>query len=248
MRVDEMGAPLQFARDAQVWAGRRTSRPRSPRSRTTSSRSSAATPGWSAKAIGVVGLITPWNWPFNQIVCKVAPALAAGCTMVLKPSEIAPLSGVVFAEIMHAAGVPPGVFNLVNGDGPTVGQALALHPGRRHDVLHRFDARRRHGREDRRRHGQARHQELGGKSANIILPDADLEKAVRQGVRSLLQQHRAVLRCADAHAGAARAARRGAGRGKAGGGQARQGGRSAQRRTRNSAPWSARRSSTRSSA
>ena len=76
----------------------------------------------------MVGLITPWNWPLNQIVCKVAPALAAGCTMVLKPSEIAPLSGILFAEIVHAAQVPAGVFNLVNGDGPTVGQALALHP------------------------------------------------------------------------------------------------------------------------
>ncbi len=78
--------------------------------------------------IGVVGLITPWNWPLNQITCKVGPALAAGCTMVLKPSEIAPLDAIIFAEILHEAGVPPGVFNLVNGDGPTVGQALASTP------------------------------------------------------------------------------------------------------------------------
>ena len=81
------------------------------------------------EAIGVVGMITPWNWPINQIVCKVAPALAAGCTMVLKPSEIAPLSGIIWAEIMHEAGVPKGVFNLVQGDGPTVGAAIAAHPG-----------------------------------------------------------------------------------------------------------------------
>jgi aldehyde dehydrogenase (NAD+) len=79
--------------------------------------------------IGVVGMITPWNWPLNQIMCKVAPALAAGCTMVLKPSEIAPLNAIIFAEAMDEAGVPKGVFNLVNGDGPTVGEAIARHPG-----------------------------------------------------------------------------------------------------------------------
>ena len=78
--------------------------------------------------IGVCGFITPWNWPVNQIACKVFPALAAGCTMVLKPSEIAPLNAIVFAQILHEAGVPAGVFNLVNGDGPTVGQAIASHP------------------------------------------------------------------------------------------------------------------------
>ena len=78
--------------------------------------------------IGVCGLITPWNWPMNQIVCKVAPAIAAGCTIVLKPSELAPLSAYLFAQILHEAGVPPGVFNLVNGDGPTVGAAMSSHP------------------------------------------------------------------------------------------------------------------------
>ncbi|MFN9927631.1 MAG: aldehyde dehydrogenase family protein, partial [Phenylobacterium sp.] len=78
--------------------------------------------------IGVCGFITPWNWPLNQIVCKVAPAIATGCTMVLKPSEVAPFSGQIFAEIMHAAGVPAGVFNMVQGDGPTVGAAISSHP------------------------------------------------------------------------------------------------------------------------
>ena len=78
--------------------------------------------------IGVVGMITPWNWPINQITCKVCPAIAAGCTMVLKPSEIAPMDAIIFAEVMHEAGVPPGVFNLVNGDGPGVGTALSEHP------------------------------------------------------------------------------------------------------------------------
>ena len=78
--------------------------------------------------IGVCGMITPWNWPINQIACKVVPALATGCTMVLKPSEIAPFSGYLWAEVLHAAGVPAGVFNLVNGDGPTVGAAISSHP------------------------------------------------------------------------------------------------------------------------
>ena len=79
------------------------------------------------EAVGVCGFITPWNWPINQITCKVAPALAAGCTMVLKPSEIAPLNAILFAEILDEAGVPAGVFNLVNGDGPTVGEAMSSH-------------------------------------------------------------------------------------------------------------------------
>src|SRR6185437_1221288 len=79
--------------------------------------------------VGVCGFITPWNWPINQIVCTVAPALAAGCTIVLKPSEVAPMNAMLFADVLHEAGVPPGVFNLVNGDGPTVGEAMSSHPG-----------------------------------------------------------------------------------------------------------------------
>ena len=75
------------------------------------------------------GFITPWNWPINQIVCKVAPALAAGCTIILKPSEVAPMNAMLFADVLHEAGVPAGVFNLVNGDGPTVGEAMSSHPG-----------------------------------------------------------------------------------------------------------------------
>ncbi len=128
--------------------------------------------------VGVVGMITPWNWPINQIACKVAPALAAGCTMVLKPSEVAPLNAIIFAEIMHEAGVPAGVFNLVNGDGPTVGAHLSQHPGV--DMMS-FTGSTRAGVEVAK--GAAPTvkrvaQELGGKSANIILDDADLEKAV----------------------------------------------------------------------
>src|SRR5260221_7102367 len=133
--------------------------------------------------IGVCGLITPWNWPMNQIVCKVAPALAAGCTMVLKPSEIAPLSAYLFTEILHEAGVPAGVFNMVNGDGPTVGSAIASHP----DVaLVSFTGSTRAGVAVASAAAPTVKrvtQELGGKSANIILDDADLEKAVTEGVR-----------------------------------------------------------------
>lgn len=133
--------------------------------------------------IGVCGFITPWNWPINQIMCKVAPALAAGCTMVLKPSEIAPLNAIIFAEVLHAAGVPKGVFNLVNGDGPTVGQAIASHP----DVdLVSFTGSTRAGIAVAKAAADTVkrvHQELGGKSANIILADADLQKAVSGGVR-----------------------------------------------------------------
>jgi aldehyde dehydrogenase (NAD+) len=134
--------------------------------------------------IGVCGLITPWNWPMNQIVCKVAPALAAGCTMVLKPSEQAPLSAYLFARILDEAGLPPGVFNLVNGDGPTVGAAISSHP----DVaMISFTGSTRAGVAvaSAAAPGVKRvTQELGGKSANIILDDADLANAVKEGVQA----------------------------------------------------------------
>jgi aldehyde dehydrogenase (NAD+) len=132
--------------------------------------------------IGVVGLITPWNWPLNQITCKVGPALAAGCTMVLKPSEIAPLDAVIFAEIFDEAGVPKGVFNLVNGDGPSVGQAIASHP----DVdMVSFTGSTRAGILVAKAAADTVkrvHQELGGKSANILFPDVDFSVAVKKGV------------------------------------------------------------------
>jgi aldehyde dehydrogenase (NAD+) len=136
--------------------------------------------------IGVCGFITPWNWPMNQIACKVAPALATGCTMVLKPSEIAPFSGYLFAEILHAAGVPAGVFNLVNGDGPGVGAAISSHP----DVdMVSFTGSTRAGVEVAKAAAptvKRVHQELGGKSPNIILEDADLKKAVTGGIRQVM--------------------------------------------------------------
>jgi aldehyde dehydrogenase (NAD+) len=136
------------------------------------------------EAIGVCGLITPWNWPMNQIACKVAPALAAGCTMVLKPSEVAPLSAYLFAQILDDAGVPAGVFNLVNGDGATAGAALSAHP----DVaMISFTGSTRGGVEVAAAAAPTVKrvtQELGGKSANIILEDADIEAAVKEGVQA----------------------------------------------------------------
>jgi aldehyde dehydrogenase (NAD+) len=136
--------------------------------------------------VGVCGFITPWNWPINQITCKVAPALAAGCTMVLKPSEIAPLNAILFAEVLHEAGVPPGVFNLVNGDGPTVGEAMSAHPGI--DMMS-FTGSTRAGIAVAKAAADTVKrvaQELGGKSANIVLEDADLQKAVAGGVMQMM--------------------------------------------------------------
>jgi aldehyde dehydrogenase (NAD+) len=136
--------------------------------------------------IGVCGFITPWNWPVNQIACKVAPALATGCTMVLKPSEVAPFSGYIWTEILHAAGVPAGVYNMVNGDGPTVGAAISSHPGV--DMVS-FTGSTRAGIEVAKNAAptvKRVHQELGGKSPNIILEDADFAKAVSGGVSSVM--------------------------------------------------------------
>lgn len=134
------------------------------------------------EAIGVCGLITPWNWPVNQIVGKFVSALAAGCTCVVKPSEIAPLSAIVLAEILHEAGVPKGVFNLVNGEGLIVGQAIAEHP----DVdMVSFTGSTRSGvmvAQAAAPTVKRVHQELGGKSANIILPGTELEATISAGV------------------------------------------------------------------
>jgi len=132
--------------------------------------------------VGVCGLITPWNWPINQIACKVAPALAAGCTMVLKPSEVSPLNALIFAEVLHEAGVPAGVFNLVNGDGLSVGEAMSSHP----DIdMMSFTGSTRAGVAVAKASADTVKrvsQELGGKSANIILDDADFNKSVAGGV------------------------------------------------------------------
>ncbi|MEU8193525.1 aldehyde dehydrogenase family protein [Microbispora amethystogenes] len=132
--------------------------------------------------VGVVGAITPWNYPLHQVVCKVAPALADGCTVVLKPSEVAPLAAYAFADILHEAGLPPGVFNMVSGYGPVVGEAVAAHPGV--DMVSFTGSTRAGRRVAALAAGTVKRValELGGKSANVILPGADLEKAVRNGV------------------------------------------------------------------
>jgi aldehyde dehydrogenase (NAD+) len=178
----EMGCPLSLARAAQAPSGvahlmeiiKVLERfPFEERKGTTLMRQ---------EPIGVCGMITPWNWPMNQITAKVAPALAAGCTMVLKPSEMAPISAHLFAEILHEAEVPRGVFNLVQGDGPTVGAAIAAH--REVDMIS-FTGSTRAGIAVATAAAPSVKrvtQELGGKAANIILDDADFAKAVPQGV------------------------------------------------------------------
>ncbi|TES71992.1 aldehyde dehydrogenase family protein [Burkholderia cepacia] len=180
----EMGAPIAFARAMQAAVG--TAHLEQTIRALQSFRFSTQTDSLlvSHEPIGVCALITPWNWPINQIVCKVAPALAAGCTMVLKPSEIAPFSAILFAEILHEAGVPPGVFNLVHGYGHEVGDALSRHP----DVdMVSFTGSTRAGIEVAKAAADTVkrvHQELGSKSPNLILPDADIEDAVTRGARS----------------------------------------------------------------
>jgi aldehyde dehydrogenase (NAD+) len=178
---DEMGAPLKFAREAQAWAGQVHLEATIKALEELEFSFQRGTTRVVREAIGIVGLITPWNWPLNQIVCKVAPAIAAGCTMVLKPSEIAPISGIIFAEIMHDAGVPKGVFNLVSGDGPSVGEPMSRHP----DIaMMSFTGSTRAGILVAKAAADTVKrvaQELGGKSANIVLPDADLKDAVSRG-------------------------------------------------------------------
>ncbi|MCO8143861.1 aldehyde dehydrogenase family protein [Rhodovulum tesquicola] len=186
----EMGAPIDFARTSQVGAGAwhikgfihaldmfEFDRPLG---------SHAPGDRILMDPVGVVGMITPWNWPMNQITLKVIPALATGCTMVLKPSEIAPLSAVIFAEILNEAGVPPGVFNLVNGDGPGVGTQLSDHP----DIdMISFTGSTRAGIAISKNAADTLkrvHLELGGKGANLIFADAD-DTAVKRGVLHCFQ-------------------------------------------------------------
>ena len=182
----EMGAPLAFATKFQAGAGFGHFRTAIEVLKAYPMEEQLGSATVVREPIGVCGMITPWNWPANQIACKVAPALAAGCTMILKPSEMAPYSALLLAEILHEAGVPKGVFNLINGDGPGVGTALSSHPGI--DMIS-FTGSTRAGIQvavnaaaSVKRVGQ----ELGGKSANIILDDADFEKAVKAGVLSCM--------------------------------------------------------------
>ncbi len=179
---DEMGAPLPMAERQQAGAGLGHLATTLEVLKNYEFEEPMGSAVVVREPIGVVGMITPWNWPLNQIACKVAPALAAGCTMILKPSEFTPSSALIFAEILHEAGVPKGVFNLINGLGPEVGVAMSEHPGI--DMIS-FTGSTRAGIDVAKRAADTVKrvsQELGGKSPNIILDDADLQKAVTGGV------------------------------------------------------------------
>ncbi|TQV72349.1 aldehyde dehydrogenase family protein [Aliikangiella marina] len=182
---EEMGAPVSLATKAQTGSGLGHLKTAMAVLKEFEFTEQSGNSRIFKEPIGVCGLITPWNWPINQITCKVAPALATGCTMVLKPSEIAPLSGYIFAEILDKAGVPKGVFNLVNGDGPGVGTLLSSHP----DVdMISFTGSTRAGSlvaQNAAPTVKRVTQELGGKSANIILDDAGFGSAVKRGAFSV---------------------------------------------------------------
>ncbi|WEJ08607.1 aldehyde dehydrogenase family protein [Sinorhizobium prairiense] len=181
----EMGAPLQVARD---WHD--ASAEIEKTIEILQSYDFEETQGFDSilrEPIGVVGMITPWNWPVGQIITKVAPALAAGCTMVLKPSEMAPLCAIIFSEIIDASGVPAGVYNMIQGQGAVVGEALSAHPGV--DMMS-FTGSTAAGiriAQTAARTVKRVSQELGGKSANILLPDVDLEWAVSNGVHRVMR-------------------------------------------------------------
>jgi aldehyde dehydrogenase (NAD+) len=185
--MEEMGAPWGLAKHAQAPSGAQHIASTLKTLKTYQFEERHGTTNIVKEAIGPCALITPWNWPINQITVKVAPALAAGCTMVLKPSEIAPFDAMIFAEILHDAGVPAGVFNLVNGDGPTVGAALSSHP----DIaMVSFTGSTRAGvsvAQNAAPSVKRVAQELGGKSANIILDDADLQKSVSKGTANCFE-------------------------------------------------------------
>src|SRR4051794_4252045 len=179
---DEMGAPLPFAEKFQAGAGLGHIMSTLEVLKNYHFEEPMGSAVVVKEPIGVIGMITPWNWPLNQIACKVAPAIAAGCAMILKPSEFTPTSAIIFAEVMHAAGVPKGVFNLVNGLGPEVGVAMSEHPGI--DMIS-FTGSTRAGIDVAKRAANTVKrvsQELGGKSPNVILEDADFTKAVSGGV------------------------------------------------------------------
>lgn len=184
--TEEMGAPLWLSKAAQAAMGVAHFNTTMAVLKDFEFAKNRGATQISYEPVGVCGFITPWNWPINQITCKVAPALAAGCTIVLKPSEIAPINAMILAEVLHEAGVPKGVFNLVNGDGPGVGQAMSAHP----DIdMMSFTGSTRAGIMVAKTSADTVKrvsQELGGKSANIILPDADLAKAVGGGVQSMM--------------------------------------------------------------
>ena len=183
---EEMGAPLWLSKAAQAATGLGHLNETLKILKDFAFEETRGSTAIVKEPVGVCGFITPWNWPINQIVCKVAPALAAGCTIILKPSEVAPMNAMLFADVLHEAGVPPGVFNLINGDGPTVGEAMSSHPGI--DMMS-FTGSTRAGIAVAKAAADTVKrvaQELGGKSANIVLDDADLARAVSSGVSSMM--------------------------------------------------------------
>ena len=184
--TEEMGAPTALANGFQVGLGAGHLTTAIEALKTFSFSEQRGETLVVKEPIGVCGLITPWNWPLNQIAVKVFPALATGCTMVLKPSEKSPFSGQIFAEVLEAAGVPAGVFNLVQGDGPSVGVPLSAHPGV--DMIS-FTGSTRAGIEIARNAAAGVKrvtQELGGKGPNVILDDADFAANVGKGVGSVM--------------------------------------------------------------
>ncbi len=184
--TEEMGAPAWLSSTAQAALGMAHFNTAMEVLKGYSFRDERGTTAIVKEPIGVCGFITPWNWPVNQMACKIAPALATGCTMVLKPSEIAPFSAYLLAEILDAAGVPKGVFNLVNGDGPTVGSAISKHP----DIdMVSFTGSTRAGvavAQDAAPTVKRVHQELGGKSPNILLDDDGFADAVSRGISGVM--------------------------------------------------------------
>ena len=185
--MDEMGAPWKLAKNAQAASGPQHIKAALQALKDYPFEERIGTTLVVREPIGVCGMITPWNWPLNQIAVKVAPALAAGCTMVVKPSEIAPFDAISFAEILDEAGVPAGVFNLINGDGSGVGGAISAHP----DIaMVSFTGSTRAGvavAQNAAPTVKRVAQELGGKSANIILDDENFEKAVAEGADAMFE-------------------------------------------------------------
>jgi len=183
----EMGAPVKLSRDSQAAIGVGHLKAMIEVLKNFQFEERQGSARLVLEPVGVCALITPWNWPINQIAAKVVPALAAGCTMVLKPSEYSPFSAALWANVMHEAGVPHGVFNLVNGEGAEVGAALASHP----DVdMVSFTGSTRAGAEVARNAAatiKRVHQELGGKSPNVLLEDVDFDRAVKASVMHLVQ-------------------------------------------------------------
>ena len=187
----EMGAPIKMATNDQVTAGSKHMKNFIAAMKNFKFehplRSDTPDEQMIYEPIGVCGLITPWNWPMNQVTLKVVPAILTGCTMILKPSEIAPMSSMLFSEMMDEIGFPPGVFNLVNGDGPTVGEAMSAHP----DIdMMSFTGSTRAGIAVSKGSANTIKRvalELGGKGANVIFSDSDVKGAVKRGADRVLK-------------------------------------------------------------